>query len=109
MYVDAVPALSGEAVSMSAIDTGDHIVHKRTRDLHVVACVHGDAVYTCGYPSRTLLLSDCELWRKASEEDQLALLRQMAAVQSLQHRPRCARARLAAIEAAATSYDSGCC
>lgn len=92
---------------MSAIDTADHIRHTKTGERFTVACVHGEQLYTCGNPSRTLRVDQCEIVHKASADDRLALLRAMAEVKSSQHRPVCARAALAAI--AERFDDFGCC
>lgn len=92
-------------------DTADLIRDKATGTTHFVACSHSDhgygVVYTAGYPSRTLRATDCEILYRASESERLASLRAMAAVQSNQHRPVCARARLEALEPA--GYESGSC
>lgn len=95
---------------MSDIDTADLIRDRSTGITYTVACVHitheYGVVYTAGQPSHTLRLSDCELVTKADEAHRLASLRAMAQVQSRQHRPVCARARL---DAMPVVYDSGAC
>lgn len=91
---------------MSDFDTGDYLRHVPTSTHHTVACVHDDVVYTAGSPSRTLRIADCEIVQKASTAERLASLQAMAAVQSNQHRPKCARDRL---QEMAQAYDGGGC
>jgi hypothetical protein len=95
---------------MTTYDTGDTILHKSTGIVYDVACRHDEYIYTAGSPSRNIPIAGCELVRKASESERLSALKAMAAVQSRQHRPECARSRLA--ELAQRSDESsgyGCC
>lgn len=90
-----------------SFDTADRIRHRHSGEEFTVACSHDGYIYTCGTPSRTFHEDYCELVKKASHDDKMDLLQKMASVQSRQHRPVCARERLANMEV--VSYDSGCC
>ena len=75
-----------------ALDTGDLIRHRG--ESLIVACVHDGIVHPCGHPDRWIKTEECLLIRKASADDRLHLLRQMAQVTVSGHRPKCARERL---------------
>lgn len=76
------------------MDTGDEILHKPSRERHMVACVHPPWLHTAGFPELRLLLIDCTLVREATAEERHAHLSGMAASSGTGHRPVCARERL---------------
>lgn len=63
---------------MAAIDTGDHIHHGPSGEDWLVAYVEGDSLACCGWPLSIAKISDCSLIKKATSEERLELLRQMA-------------------------------
>lgn len=79
---------------MTDIDTGDHVHHAPTGEAWIVACVRGDKLSWCGWPEGMADLSDCSLIRKATEEERLSLLHELAASSQNDHRARYARDRL---------------
>ena len=80
------------------IDTGDTVKHEPTGETWLVACVVGDRLSWCGWPEGTANLSDCTLVTKATPEKRVALLREMAAISSSDHRRSFALAQLAEAE-----------
>lgn len=61
-----------------AIDTGDAILHSPSGETWLVAyCDHG-YVCCCGWPESLAKVEDCELKRKATPEQRISLLKQMA-------------------------------
>ena len=88
------------------VDTGDVVLYKRTGESWTVACVHDEYVHPCGHPDKTVLLKDCELLVKATDEDRMHLLMKLAEVGGSGHRPKCARARL---DGMPKVYESGAC
>lgn len=77
---------------MSDIDTGDHVLHRPTGESWIVAYVQGDRLAWVGWPGGTAAVADCEVIERASPEDRLRVLRNMA--QSTGDRARYARALL---------------
>lgn len=63
---------------MISIDTGDSVFHRPTREWWSVACVQGDELSWCGWPEGSAKLKDCLLVTKATAEERLTLLRQLA-------------------------------
>ena len=76
------------------IDTGDHVHHGPTGEDWVVAYVQGDRIAWCGWPCGESRLEDCRLIRAASEEERLALLKQIADMSTDDPRRSYARWRL---------------
>lgn len=64
-----------------AIDTGDVVRHGPTGEEWLVAYVDGQHLAWCGWPSGHALVSDCTLVKKATPEERIALLRQLATSQ----------------------------
>lgn len=62
-----------------AIDTGDVVKHGPTGEEWLVAYVLGQHLAWCGWPSGLALISDCVLVKKATTEERVALLRDLAA------------------------------
>lgn len=60
------------------IDTGDTVHHRPTGEDWLVACVDGDELYWLGYPLGLARLADCELRKKATPDDRLMWLRDLA-------------------------------
>ena len=60
------------------IDTGDAVHHKPTGEDWLVACVDGDKLYWLGWPEGRAELADCELRKKATPEDRMMWLRELA-------------------------------
>lgn len=85
------------------IDTGDIVRHGPTGEEWVVALVDGSRLSWCGWPEGYADLADCALVRKATPQQRLQLLREMAQVDGLDHRARYARRRLAEGDAPASS------
>jgi len=61
------------------IDTGDAVKHGPTGETWLVAYVEGDRLAWCGWPEGFADLADCTLTRKATPEQRIKLLREMAA------------------------------
>lgn len=78
-------------------DTGD-VVRPRSGDEEwVVACVDGEYLYLCGWPSSRIRSEYCELIRKASDSERDELLRLMSgSSDTADHRTLHARRRMAA-------------
>ena len=70
------------------IDTGDVVLHAPSGEQWLVACVRGDDLSWCGWPEGIARLSDCSLVKKATLEARLALLTELAAMGSDDHRQR---------------------
>lgn len=62
----------------TTIDTGDVVKHGPTGEEWLVAYVDGDYLAWCGWPSGLALVSDCTLARKATAEERIGLLRELA-------------------------------
>lgn len=73
------------------IDTGDEVLHVPTGEHWIVACVYGEYLSWCGWPEGFADLSDCTLVRKATPEQRVKLLQEMAAMRSDDHRKHYAR------------------
>lgn len=80
---------------MGMIDTGDTVFHKPSGEKWVVACVEGKHLSWCGWPEGTADVNDCELIQKATEEEREELIKQLAKLESPDHRGIYARNRLA--------------
>lgn len=81
------------------IDTGDVVRHVPTGEKWVVAFVKDGDLSWCGWPEGWAKLSDCILIKKATAEERLKLLKEMANMQGDQdHRARYARAELDLIQ-----------
>jgi len=65
-------------MKQKAIDTGDSVYHRPTKETWLVAAVDGDRLYWCGWPPGFADLKDCELKEKASDEKRLKLLKEIA-------------------------------
>jgi hypothetical protein len=79
----------------ATIDTGDVVLHGPSGERWVVAFVKGTDLSWVGWPEGWAKVSDCTLIEKASRQERLRLLRQMAAMPTEQdHRARYARAAL---------------
>jgi hypothetical protein len=76
------------------MDTGDTILHKPSRERHMVACVHSPYLHTAGFPELRLLLIDCTLIREATAEERHQHTVSMARSSGTGHRSVCARQRL---------------
>lgn len=61
-----------------SIDTADHVQHGPSGESWVVAYVRGDRLAWCGWPQGEAALSDCTLVKKATAEQRIKLLREMA-------------------------------
>lgn len=79
-------------MSAEQIDTGDHVLHGPTGETWVVAYVRGDQLAWFGWPDGEAALSDCTLVKKASADERLCWLKDMAASGGL--RGQYARQRL---------------
>jgi hypothetical protein len=77
------------------IDTADHVRHIPTGEEWLVACVRGDKLSWCGWPEGMADLADCELTKKATNEERDKLLRDLAAIGGSDHRCHYAQHRLA--------------
>lgn len=74
---------------MISIDTGDSVFHRPTREWWSVACVRGDRLSWCGWPEGSASLSDCLLVTKATPDERMKLLRELADMRSADdHRQR---------------------
>ena len=60
------------------IDTGDHVLHAPSGEPWVVAYVRGDRLAWCGWPQGEATLTDCMLLKKATPEQRIKLLREIA-------------------------------
>ena len=78
------------------IDTADHVRHGPSGESWVVAYVRGDRLAWCGWPQGEAALADCTLTKKATPEQRIKLLREMAASESGDMRSSYARQRLEA-------------
>lgn len=76
------------------LDTGDHCRHIPSGEDWVVACVVGERVSWKGWPEGTAALKDCELIKKATEEERLAELKLWAQLATDDHRVRYAKQQL---------------
>jgi hypothetical protein len=60
------------------IDTGDTMLHMPTGGKLIVAFVSGDFIMPCDWPERYIPLRNLELTRKATPEERLKVLHEMA-------------------------------
>lgn len=68
------------------IDCGDHIHHGPSGEDWVVSAVKGEKLYWCGYPFGGYAdLSDCTLVKKATDDQRLKLLSELAAMSRAEH------------------------
>jgi len=75
--------------------TGDTIKHIPSGETWLVAyCLH-DHVIPCGWPLSAGLITDCELVEAATDDEHLALVREMAAMSTNDPRRDFARRELA--------------
>ena len=81
----------GELMALDAIDTGDTVRHGPTGETWLVAYVRGDDLAPCGWPDTLALVSDCTLVTKATPEERLALLRDLAEMSTPDRRRSVAR------------------
>jgi len=65
-------------MSTKRIDTGDEVLHRPTGETWLVAFVKDDRLAWCGWPMGYARLGDCQLMRKATHEERIKLLREMA-------------------------------
>jgi hypothetical protein len=83
------------------IDTGDYVKHEPSGEHWVVACVDGEYLHWCGWPEGDAKLADCTLLQKATPEQRLKLLKELAEMMNIDcHRKRHALATLEAMAAA---------
>lgn len=74
------------------IDTGDTVFHVLSGETWVVACVEDDHLSWVGWPEGRANLADCQLIKKASDEEKHKLLVELANMNSPNdHRARYAR------------------
>lgn len=76
------------------IDTGDIVKHGPTGEEWTVAYVRDGRLAWCGFPEGTARLEDCTLVKAATDEERIALLKQMADMLSNDSRCTFARWRL---------------
>lgn len=86
-----------------SIDSGDWIEHHGRR--MQVACVHGSMLRTLGHPEITLLVELCTLLEQATSEQRNQVLLALAGSSSRNHRPECARERLASMGLLVDTHD----
>lgn len=79
---------------MDTIDTGDVVFHTPTGETWTVAYVVDGRLAWCGWPNGEAALVDCVLVRKATVDDRLRLLVDMANITGNDSRGRYARWRL---------------
>ena len=77
-----------------AIDTGDVVLHAPTGEEWIVAYVRGDRLAWCGWPQGEAALADCSLVKKATDNERLKLLHDLAAINAPDMRCSYARNRL---------------
>ena len=77
----AVAAWRARHPAPDTFDTGDVVRHGPTGEVWLVAYVDGQHLAWCGWPSGHALVSDCTLVKKATPEERIALLRQLATSQ----------------------------
>ena len=65
---------------MSAIDTGDFVLHTPSGENWVVAFVCDDFLFPCGWPLTRAKLSDCSLIERATPAFRQSILADMAAI-----------------------------
>ena len=56
---------------------GDVVVHKPSDEEWVVAWAEGNDLAWCGWPNGMVRVSDCEIVKKASDAEHLALVREV--------------------------------
>jgi len=79
------------------IDTADHVLHKPSGDQWLVAYATETEVIPCGWPLSYAKKEDCDLIKKATPEQKLQLLNEIAASDGNDPRTRYAISILAAI------------
>ena len=57
---------------------GDHVLHRPSGETWVLAYVDGDHLAWCGWPAGEAKISDCELVRRATDDEHTRLLRDLA-------------------------------
>ncbi|NEV80099.1 hypothetical protein DYI24_23980 [Rhodopseudomonas sp. BR0C11] len=57
---------------------GDHVLHGPTGEEWVVAYVDGDRLAWCGWPEGEAMVSDCEMIKKATDEEHVEWLQEIA-------------------------------
>lgn len=65
---------------MTAIDTGDSVLHGPTGEMWTVAYVRGDYLAWIGWPEGEARVDDCTLVRKATAEERRTWLERLAAI-----------------------------
>lgn len=83
---------------VETIDTGDTVFHRPTAERWLVACVDGEELHWCGWPEGRAKLSDCKLVRKASPEQRVDMLHNLASMNNDGHRKSHAQQTLTASE-----------
>jgi hypothetical protein len=86
-----------------SIDTGDTVRHSPSGEDWLVAYVAGGMLCACGWPCTLVPVSECALTEKATAENRLELLRQLANGQGDDPRKRYAQRALATIETPTTT------
>lgn len=79
---------------MTAIDTGDTVIHTPTGEEWLVAVVENNTLCCCGWPATLVKVEDCVLTEKATPEARDALLKRLANIVEADPRGAYARARL---------------
>lgn len=67
----------------TTIDTGDHVKHGPSGEEWLVARTNSLHLFPCGWPPTRADLADCTLIKKATPEERLSLLRDLADGQSM--------------------------
>lgn len=89
------------AAAATQIETADHVHHAPSGEVWVVAYVKGDRLCACGWPESLTALSHCSLVKRATPEERMTLLHEMANTSDTDDsRNRYARAAIAALETA---------
>jgi hypothetical protein len=81
------PPYSTEDSAPSATpDTGGVVLHRPSGERWVVAYVSGDRLAWCGWPSGVATLGECTLVKRATCDQRLKLLADMASMSEADHR-----------------------
>jgi uncharacterized protein involved in tolerance to divalent cations len=72
-------------------DTADVVRHGPTGEEWVVACVDSERLSWCGWPEGMAEVKDCTLVKKATSEERMKLLEEMADMSGYDHRKRYAQ------------------
>lgn len=75
------PRCSCEVKRCDVIDTGDRVRHRPSGEEWLVARVVGEQLHPCGWPPSRALLSDCALIKRATADERLQVLQELAAGQ----------------------------